>query len=146
MAESVKVKIQDKILFYLKQVVFLPMILFLPIFTENPSCRKIVLLSIVIVYYFLCFMGPVYLLRFLIKKFPLNQRFVDIVSFLSFLFMYLFSVFNWGKVLVGMDGAFSFASALFLVPFLALIRSVSVILMVTFVYVSYLILKKKKES
>ena len=145
MAETAKVKIQDKILFYLKQSVFLPIILFLPVFIDQPSCRKIVLLSIVVVYYFLCFMGPAYLLRFLVKKFPLNQRFVDITSFLSFLFMYIFSVFNWVKIFVGVEDYFSFASALFLIPFLALIRASSVILIMAFIYVCYLTFKKKRE-
>lgn len=145
MADSAKVKIQDKILFYLKQAVFLPIILFLPVFIDQPSCRKIVLLSIVVVYYFLCFMGPVYLLRFLIKKFPLSQKFVDNVSFLGFLFMYIFSVFNWVKVFIGVGESFSFTSALFLIPFLALVRVASVIVITTFIYVCYLILKKKKE-
>ena len=145
MADSVQIKIQDKILFYLKQAVFLPIILFLPVFIDQPSCRKIVLLSIVVVYYFLCFMGPVYLLRFLIKKFPLSQKFVDNVSFLGFLFMYIFSVFNWVKVFIGVGESFSFTSSLFLIPFLALVRVASVIVITTFIYVCYLILKKKKE-
>ena len=146
---SEKVKVEDKILYLLKQVVYIPSLLLLPIFIMNPSCSICLLLCLLIVYYFLCFMGPIYILRYFIQKLNLNQKIVNIFSKFILISMYIFSLLNFGKLLFLKDTFESFPTYIFLIPFFAFLRCVQIMIIAVFgiSIFNYLSNKsKKKES
>ena len=138
MAESAKVG--NKVLKITKYVVYLPMLLILPAFFNHFSERTLVLLSLLIEFYFVCFMGPIYLLRYLIGKFDFSQKITDIVSSVSLFCMYVFSIVDWIKVFMG--HTYNYSSALFLVPFIAFLRVSFVMMCFSFLWLVCMIIKK----
>lgn len=146
MAEKPKVKVQDRVKFIKKQIVYLPILLFLPIFIFNPSEKLILMLLLVIVWHFLCFMSPVYMLKYLIEKAELNQKFTDIVSNTSAVFMWAFTVFDWVKLLVFGNIDWEFPAGLFIIPFLSFIKVGLGILCLTLLYKIYIFYKQSNED
>ena len=147
MAEKVKVKVNDLLIKIKKYGALLPALFFSPYFFYNPSISKCQLLMIVIVYYYLCFMGPVYFIKFLIEKLDLKQKYVDVFSWFSGMIMYGYTVYNWIFVFMNKSD-FGFATAIFMIPFIAFLRVIQVIVivccfMLTFNYLSK---KMKKEE
>lgn len=141
-----KVKIKDKFLFLKKQAVFLPALLFLPIFVFNPSITKITLLTLLSIHYFICFMTPTYLLRYFIKKLNLNQKVVNVFSVISISLMYLFTIFSWISVFISEEQEMEFCAGLFMIPFLSLLKTASVISVLAGGCCVYEFLKKMKEE
>ena len=146
MAEKPKVKVQDRVKFIKKQIVYLPILLFLPIFIFNPSEKLILMLLLVIVWHFLCFMSPVYMLKYLIEKVELNQKFTDIVSNTSAVFMWAFTVFDWVKLLAFGNVDWEFPAGLFIIPFLSFIKVGLGILCLTLLYKIYIFYKQSNED
>ena len=146
MAEKPKVKVQDRVKFIKKQIVYLPILLFLPIFIFNPSEKLILMLLLVIVWHFLCFMSPVYMLKYLIEKAELNQKFTDIVSNTSAVFMWAFTVFDWVKLLAFGNVDWEFPAGLFIIPFLSFIKVGLGILCLTLLYKIYIFYKQNNED
>lgn len=146
MAEKPKVKVQDRVKFIKKQIVYLPILLFLPIFIFNPSEKLILMLLLVIVWHFLCFMSPVYMLKYLIEKAELNQKFTDIVSNTSAVFMWAFTVFDWVKLLAFGNVDWEFPAGLFIIPFLSFIKVGLGILCLTLLYKIYIFYKQSNED
>lgn len=146
MAEKPKVKVQDRVKFIKKQIVYLPILLFLPIFIFNPSEKLILMLLLVIVWHFLCFMSPVYMLKYLIEKAELNQKFTDIVSNTSAVFMWAFTVFDWVKLLVFGNIDWEFPAGLFIIPFLSFVKVGLGILCLTLLYKIYIFYKQSNED
>ncbi|MBR1544786.1 MAG: hypothetical protein IJ638_02485 [Alphaproteobacteria bacterium] len=147
MAEKVKVKVKDRVKFIKKQIVFLPILLFLPIYIFEPSEKLLVTLSIIIVWHFLCFMSPVYMIRYLIEKAEFNQKFTDIVSNLSAVFMWAFTIFDWIKLFSDFSEVdWNFPAGLFIIPFLAFIRVGLGILCLTLLYKIYIFYKQMNEE
>ncbi len=146
MAEKPKVKVQDRVKFIKKQIVYLPILLFLPIFIFNPSEKLILMLLLVIVWHFLCFMSPVYMLKYLIEKAELNQKFTDIVSNTSAVFMWAFTVFDWVKLLAFGNIDWEFPAGLFIIPFLSFIKVGLGILCLTLLYKIYIFYKQSNED
>ena len=146
MAEKPKVKVQDRVKFIKKQIVYLPILLFLPIFIFNPSEKLILMLLLVIVWHFLCFMSPVYMLKYLIEKAELNQKFTDIVSNTSAVFMWAFTVFDWLKLLAFGNIDWEFPAGLFIIPFLSFIKVGLGILCLTLLYKIYIFYKQSNED
>ncbi len=126
---ATKVKVNDLVHKIKKYGALLPVFLVLPYFFQNPSISKVNFLMIVIVFYFICFMGPLYLLKFLISKVDLNQKIVDFLSVVSCFIMYIWTSFNWANLFLG-NIEMEFATALFIIPFIAMIRSSQFILFV----------------
>ena len=146
MAEKPKVKVQDRVKFIKKQIVYLPILLFLPIFIFNPSEKLILMLLLVIVWHFLCFMSPVYMLKYLIEKAELNQKFTDIVSNTSAVFMWAFTVFDWVKLLAFGNVDWEFLAGLFIIPFLSFVKVGLGILCLTLLYKIYIFYKQSNED
>ena len=146
MAEKPKVKVQDRVKFIKKQIVYLPILLFLPIFIFNPSEKLILMLLLVIVWHFLCFMSPVYMLKYLIEKAELNQKFTDIVSNTSAVFMWAFTIFDWVKLLVFGNVDWEFPAGLFIIPFLSFVKVGLGILCLTLLYKIYIFYKQSNED
>ncbi|MBP3616199.1 MAG: hypothetical protein J6J27_04835 [Alphaproteobacteria bacterium] len=146
MAEKPKVKVQDRVKFIKKQIVYLPILLFLPIFIFNPSEKLILMLLLVIVWHFLCFMSPVYMLKYLIEKAELNQKFTDIVSNTSAVFMWAFTVFDWVKLLAFGNVDWEFPAGLFIIPFLSFVKVGLGILCLTLLYKIYIFYKQSNED
>lgn len=146
MAEKPKVKVQDRVKFIKKQIVYLPILLFLPIFIFNPSEKLILMLLLVIVWHFLCFMSPVYMLKYLIEKAELNQKFTDIVSNTSAVFMWAFTVFDWVKLLAFGNIDCEFPAGLFIIPFLSFVKVGLGILCLTLLYKIYIFYKQSNED
>lgn len=146
MAEKPKVKVQDRVKFIKKQIVYLPILLFLPIFIFNPSEKLILMLLLVIVWHFLCFMSPVYMLKYLIEKAELNQKFTDIVSNTSAVFMWAFTVFDWVKLLAFGNIDWEFPAGLFIIPFLSFVKVGLGILCLTLLYKIYIFYKQSNED
>ena len=146
MAEKPKVKVQDRVKFIKKQIVYLPILLFLPIFIFNPSEKLILMLLLVIVWHFLCFMSPVYMLKYLIEKAELNQKFTDIVSNTSAGFMWAFTVFDWVKLLAFGNIDWEFPAGLFIIPFLSFVKVGLGILCLTLLYKIYIFYKQSNED
>lgn len=142
-----KVKVNDLLVKIKKYGAFLPIFFLLPYFVHSPTIAKCNFLMILIVYYYLCFMGPVYIIRFLIKKLQWKQKYVDVFSWMSGMIMYGYTVYNWIFVFMN-ESEFEFASAIFLIPFIAFIKCIEIItiiccLILTFNYLSN---KFKKEE
>ena len=146
MAEKPKVKVQDRVKFIKKQIVYLPILLFLPIFIFNPSENLILMLLLVIVWHFLCFMSPVYMLKYLIEKVELNQKFTDIFSNTSAVFMWALTVFDWVKLLAFGNVDWEFPAGLFIIPFLSFIKVGLGILCLTLLYKIYIFYKQSNED
>ena len=146
MAEKPKVKVQDRVKFIKKQIVYLPILLLLPIFIFNPSEKLILMLLLVIVWHFLCFMSPVYMLKYLIEKAELNQKFTDIVSNTSAVFMWAFTVFDWVKLLAFGNIDWEFPAGLFIIPFLSFVKVGLGILCLTLLYKIYIFYKQSNED
>ena len=141
-----KVKVNSRILFLKKQIVFFPLILLLPLFFFAPSSIYLVNASILIVHYFLCFMGPIYIVRALIDKLSLSQSLVNIFAVISIVCMYFFTFLNWFLFFTGLDGSYTFYSALFLIPFLSFIKVLMIILPIAVLYFLFALYKKRKNE
>ena len=144
--EKVKVKVLDKIKFIKKQIVFLPILLFAPIYLFHPSEKLLVTLFMVIVWHFLCFMSPIYMVNYLIEKMEFNQKFTNFITFLSAIFMWLFTIFDWMSLLVFGKLKLEFSAGLFLIPFLAFVKVGFGILSLTFLYKIYKFYKQTIED
>lgn len=144
MAEKVKVK--DFVRKIKKYGALLPVFFILPFFFNSPSIATVNFLMIVIVFYYACFMGPIYLLTYLISKFKLKQKFVDFLSIVSCFIMYFWTIFNWYLVFFD-KWDLNFHAAIFVIPFVAFIRSSQVILLAIFLLFinNYLKSKFNKE-
>ena len=144
--EKVKVKIKDKVRFIKKQIVFLPIALFAPIYLFHPSEKMLVTLSTIIVWHFLCFMSPVYMVKYLIEKVDFNQKFTDFVTFLSAIFMWMFVIYDWVILFFfeGLSGKFH--AGLFIIPFIAFVKVGLGILSLTFLYKIYKFYKQIIED
>ncbi|MBD5398588.1 hypothetical protein HDR60_03725 [bacterium] len=147
MADKIKVKVNDGLVKFKKYGAFLPILFFLPYFIYRPTIAKCNLLMILIVYYYLCFMGPVYIIKYLIEKLDLKQKLVDILSWVCCMVMWIWNVYNWSFVFANKSD-FNFSSAIFLIPFIAFIRCVEIIVIVcSFILIfNYLSKKIKKEE
>ena len=146
MAEKVKVKVSDRVKFIKKQIVFLPILLFLPLYVFNPSEKLILMLSIVIVWHFLCFMSPVYMIRYLIEKVGFNQKFTDFLSNLSAVLMWVFTIFDWTRLLYFGSLDWEFPAGLFIIPFLSFVKVGLGILCLTLLYKISIFLKQNKDE
>ena len=144
--EKAKVKIQESIRFIKKQIVFLPMALFAPIYIFHPSEKVLLMLSIVIVWHFLCFMSPVYMVKYLIEKMDFNQKFTDFVTFLSAVFMWMFVIYDWVNLFYFEDMGEKFHAGLFIIPFIAFVKVGLGILSLTFLYKIYKFYKQIIED
>ncbi|MGN0929820.1 MAG: hypothetical protein ACI4N3_04225 [Alphaproteobacteria bacterium] len=147
MADTTKVKVNNWLIKMKKYGAFLPIFFLLPYFVYEPTIAKCNFLMILIVYYYLCFMGPIYIINYLIKKLDLKQKWVDVLSWICCMVMWLWNVYNW--IFVFLDKSdFTFSSAIFLIPFIAFIRCVEIIAIVcSFVEMfNYLSKKFKKEE
>lgn len=146
MAEKVKVKVKDRVRFIKKQIVFLPILLFLPIYVFNPSEKLILMLSIVIVWHFLCFMSPIYMIKYLIEKAEFSQKFTDIISNTSAVFMWAFTIFDWAQLLYFGNIDWEFPAGLFLIPFISFIKVGLGILCLTLLYKIYIFYKQMNKD
>ena len=144
--EKPKVKIKDRIKFIKKQVVFLPILLCLPVFLLHPSEKLIVMLLILVVWHFICFMSPVYMIKYLIEKIGFNQKFTDFLSNSSAILMWVFTIFDWLRLLFWGNLNWEFPAGLFLVPFLSFIKVGSVILFLTLLYKIYIFCKQNDKD
>ena len=148
MAEKTKVKVNSFLIKVKKWIVFLPVLFILPYFLHRPTIAKVQYLSIIIVYYYVLFMGPIKFIEYFIKKLALKQKIVDALSWSCALIMFGWTFYNWIFVFMNKSD-FDFASAVFLIPFIAFIACLKIIFsVVAFVIVfNYLSNKlKKKES
>ena len=115
-------KVNAKILMAKKHAVFAPMVILAPWFFTAPSLPRIVLIMLLIPYYFLCFMGPVYLMRYFIQVMGVGQKAVDLLFGFGLVLEY--SLFVHGFFEVFAYGSMSAESALFLVPLRVFSRTV----------------------
>ncbi len=146
MSENKKVELKNIVVLLKKYAVFLPIVFFLPIFIMQPVEKNILLVTTLVIYYFFCFMTPVYLIKHLITKVEINQVLVDFVSFSSVLLMYGFSIFYWvqfyflevehKKVLV----------VAFIAPFWALLYVLMLIILLGGLGFVYKFIKKNDEA
>lgn len=144
-----EVKINSKFVWIKKCSIVIPVVCFSPFFFNKPSVAKMIMLLLFIIYYFFCFMGPIYFLRFAIKKFKLKQKLVDILCLVSVCILYIYTILNWYEVYF--NYSFDYASSLFLIPFLAFLKMTFVVMVVVFVgegfkYVFGKFVGKKKEK
>ena len=145
--EKAKVTVKDRVKFIKKQVVFLPIALLFPLYIIAPSEKVIVMLSILVVWHFLCFMSPIYMIRYLIKKFDFNQKFTDLLSNLSAVFMWGFTIFDWLNLLFfGGRIEWEFPAGVFIIPFLSFLRVGLGILCLTLLYKIYIFYKEMNEE
>ena len=92
------------------------------------------------------FMTPTYLLRYFIKKLNLNQKVVNVFSVISISLMYLFTIFNWISVFISEEQEMESCAGLFMIPFLSLLKTASVISVLAGGCRVYEFLKKMKEE
>ncbi len=144
--EKVKVKIKDKVRFIKKQIVFLPIALIAPIYFFHPSEKMLVTLFTIIVWHFLCFMSPVYMVKYLIEKVDFNQKFTDFVTFLSAIFMWVFVIYDWVNLFFFEGISEKFHAGLFVIPFIAFVKVGFGILSLTFLYKIYKFYKQIVED
>ncbi len=141
--EKVKVKVQDRVKFIKKQIVYLPVLLFLPIYYFNPSEKLILMLSIIVVWHFLCFMSPIYMIRYLIEKVGFNKKFTDIISNTSAVLMWAFTIFDWIRLFFDFENLeLEFTAGLFLIPFFSFMKVGLGILCLTLLYKIYIFYKQ----
>lgn len=142
-----KVKVNMLLIKLKKYGALFPVLFILPYFAYNPSIAKIHFLMIMIVYYYVLFMGPVKFIEFLIPKLDLKQKVVDVLSWSCGLIMYCWTFYNWIFVFMKKSD-YDFASAIFIIPFIAFLRCVQVILFtIICVYCyNYLSTKLKKKE
>lgn len=126
MNEKLRIKINNLLSKLQKYGAMLPVLFFSPYFILNPTIAKCQLLAILIVYYYLCFMGPVYFIKFLISKLNIKQKWSDPLIWISGMVMYAYTVFNWIFVFLNKSD-YVFATAIFLIPFIAFLRIIQVV-------------------
>ena len=126
MNEKLRIKINNLLSKLQKYGAMLPVLFFFPFFLQNPTIAKCQLLAILIVYYYLCFMGPVYFIKFLISKLNIKQKWQDPLIWISGIIMYVYTVFNWIFVFLNKSD-YEFASAIFLIPFIVFLRIIQIV-------------------
>jgi hypothetical protein len=83
-------KVSSKILMIKKHVIFVPILLLLPWFMDRPCLPRILTMLLLIPYYFVCFMGPVYIFRYFIAVMGISQKAVDAIFGFGVVFEYSF--------------------------------------------------------
>ena len=106
-----------------KFVVFVPMFALLPWFSAEPSLPRIVMTLLFVPYYFMCFMGPVYLLRYFIGVMGLSQKAVDALFGCGLALEC--SLLLWGLASAFSGDPASVPSAMFLVPVWVFLRTMA---------------------
>jgi hypothetical protein len=119
----VAVKVNPKILMVKKFVIFVPALSLLPWFSSAPTLPRIVLTVLFIPYYFICFMGPVYLLKYFIGVMGLSQKAVDVLF--GFGLVMECSLLAWGLADAFAFGSEPIESAMFLVPLWVFVRTMA---------------------
>jgi hypothetical protein len=106
-------KVSSKILMIKKHVIFVPMLLLLPWFMEHPCLPRVLAMLLLAPYYFICFMGPVYIFRYFIGVMNISQKAVDAIFGLGLAFECSFMAreFVLAFMARGIDG-----SDMFLIP------------------------------
>ena len=114
---------------------------------NNRSSEKmLVTLFTIIVWHFLCFMSPVYMVKYLIEKVDFNQKFTDFVTFLSAIFMWVFVIYDWVNLFFFEGISEKFHAGLFVIPFIAFVKVGLGILFLTFLYKIYKFYKQIVED
>ena len=147
MNEKLRIKLNSIISMLQKYGAMLPVLFFLPYFLFRPTIAKCQLLMILIVYYYLCFMGPVYFIKFLVSKLNIKQKWSDPLIWISGIIMYLYTIPNWIGVFMNKSD-YEFATAMFLIPFIALLRIIQIVT-ITLVCIgiyNYISKKLRKEE
>jgi hypothetical protein len=138
--------LNPKILMLEKCLGLIPVVAVMPWFLEAPSLARLVSTCIVSVYYFFCFFGITYLLRYLADTLKLNGKTLNALVLASTAFMYAYSAYYLFRLLDGRDGDVHIESQLFIFPFVVLVRT----MLLTFVLVCVLRLtrygERKKEE
>ncbi|MDR2099038.1 MAG: hypothetical protein LBO78_03365 [Rickettsiales bacterium] len=137
-------KINPKILKAKKYLGAVPLFASMPWFLSRPSIANLVTALVISVYYFFCFFGITYIIRYLSDTLKLNQKTLDAVAIGALAFMCTYAAYY----IVRMSGGtFHVESQLFIFPFAVFVRTI----FATFVMLAILRLVKygdreKKED
>lgn len=149
--EKAKVKISKWYSQLLKWSAFVPSLLLLPKFVSDPEDWRIVFLAMVVVYWFLVFMIPHSIIRYLISRHNFGQRMVNVLSLWSVCGMYISAIWLWFGVFSGVSNAGwsveleSLSTGIFVIPFISLVWVGIGMLCLTLLYKIYYYVKRAND-